>query len=112
VLADTELRAIWNACQNDDFGRILRLLILTACRREEIGGIQWSEIDFDRAMLNIPGARTKNRNPLNLPLSPMALTILEALRWTKGRGGNHAKRECRGLVSAAAPLAHDATPHR
>jgi hypothetical protein len=37
VLDDRELRAIWNACQDDDFGRIVRLLILTGCRREEVG---------------------------------------------------------------------------
>jgi hypothetical protein len=34
VLDDRELRAIWNACRDDDFGRIIKLLILTGCRRE------------------------------------------------------------------------------
>src|SRR5262249_32005447 len=53
-------RLIWSACQDDDFGRIIKLLMLTACRRDEIGGLFWSEIDFDRAMLNIPGTRSKN----------------------------------------------------
>jgi hypothetical protein len=33
------LRAIWRACADDDFGRIVRLLILTGCRREEIGAL-------------------------------------------------------------------------
>jgi integrase len=40
VLTDHELRAIWNGCQDDDFGRIVRLLMLTACRREEIGSLE------------------------------------------------------------------------
>jgi integrase len=78
VLTDAELRAIWTACEDDDFGCIVRLLMLTSCRRDEIGGLQWSEIDIDRAMLNIPGSRTKNHVALNLPLSPMAVEILEA----------------------------------
>jgi integrase len=78
VLTDAELRAIWTACQDEDFGRIVRLLMLTGCRRDEIGGLQWSEIDIGRAMLNIPGSRTKNHVALNLPLAPMAVAILEA----------------------------------
>jgi integrase len=82
VLTDAELRAIWTACQDDDFGRIVRLLMLSGCRRDEIGSLQWSEIDLDRAMLHIPGSRTKNHTPLNLPLVPMAVTILTAApRW-------------------------------
>jgi integrase len=76
VLDADELRVIWNACGDDDFGRIVKLLILTGCRRDEIGGLTWSEIDFDKAMLNIPGSRTKNKHPLNLPLSPAAIQIL------------------------------------
>jgi integrase len=77
VLTNAELRVIWNACQEDDFGRIVKLLILTTCRRDEIGGLRWDEVDADNAMLNIPGTRTKNHHPLNLPLSPMALAIIE-----------------------------------
>ena len=42
VLDDDEIRAVWRACQDDDFGRIIKLLLLTGCRRNEIGGLQWS----------------------------------------------------------------------
>src|SRR5262249_25056350 len=45
VLDDGELVAIWNACGEDDYGRIIRLLILIGCRRQEIGGMRWSEFD-------------------------------------------------------------------
>ena len=44
VLSDHELLMVWSACEDDDFGRIVRLLILTGCRREEIGRLQWSEL--------------------------------------------------------------------
>ena len=37
VLAPEELKAIWKQCRDDDFGRIVRMLLLTACRRDEIG---------------------------------------------------------------------------
>ena len=43
VLSDDELRVVWRACADDDFGRAVRLLILTGCRRDEIGGLRWDE---------------------------------------------------------------------
>jgi integrase len=36
VLTDDELRAIWNACGDDDYGAIVKLLMLTGQRRDEI----------------------------------------------------------------------------
>ena len=38
VLNDDELSKVWHACADDDFGRIIRLLVLTGQRREEVGG--------------------------------------------------------------------------
>jgi integrase len=85
VLDAGELRAVWNACLDDGFGKILKLLMLTGCRRNEIGGLRWSEVDLDRAMLNIPGTRTKNHHPLSLPLAPLALHILRSVPRREGR---------------------------
>src|SRR6516225_3719291 len=48
VLTDAELKAIWNALDDDRYGAIVKLLALTALRREEVGGLRWSEVDFDR----------------------------------------------------------------
>ena len=45
VLSVDELARVWRACKDDDFGRIVKLLILTGCRRAEIGGMCWSEFD-------------------------------------------------------------------
>ena len=44
VLSDAELAAIWKACGDDDHGRCIKLLILTGCRRQEIGGMCWPRI--------------------------------------------------------------------
>jgi integrase len=66
VLSDRELAAVWNACREDDFGRIIRLLILTGCRREEIGGLKWNEVDFNTGAITIPGERTKTIEHMRL----------------------------------------------
>ena len=85
VLTEAELRAIWLACDENDFGWIIRLLMLTAARRDEIGGLQWSELDLDRCLLNIPGSRTKNHHALNLTLPTPAVSILRAAPQREGR---------------------------
>ncbi len=85
VLTFEEIRVLWQACLDDDFGRIIRLLILTGTRREEIGGLYWSEIDFERGTLTIPGTRTKNHRALTLPLPGLALSILETAPRRAGR---------------------------
>jgi integrase len=54
VLSDEELKVIWQASPDSDFGCILRLLILTAQRREEIGGLRRSEIDTAKRVINLP----------------------------------------------------------
>jgi integrase len=76
VLEDQELRAVWNACLDDPFGRVIKLLTLTGCRRSEIGDLKWSEVDLDSGVMTIPGTRTKNRRTLTLTLAPMAIDIL------------------------------------
>ena len=79
VLDDAEIAAIWRACADDDYGRIVRLLLLTGCRREEIGGLMWGEIDLDKGVLALPKERCKNNRAHSLPLPPAALAIIEAI---------------------------------
>jgi len=76
VLGETELSAIWRACGDDDYGRIVRLLLLTAQRRDEVGSMRWVELDTNLGIWTLPGARTKNRREHLLPLVPAALTLL------------------------------------
>jgi integrase len=79
VLSDSELSRIWNTCGDDDYGRIIKLLILLGSRRSEIGGIAWSELDFDAGTWLLPAARSKNKHPLLVPLPPAALAIIKAV---------------------------------
>jgi integrase len=101
VLSDHELVAIWNACGDDDFGRIVRLLLLTGCRREEIGGLQWREIDFDTGVMTIPGERTKNHRALALTLPAVALDILRSAKRREDRDHVFGKRGSFGAWSYA-----------
>jgi integrase len=85
VLTDNELAAVWRASADDDFGRIVKLLILTGCRREEIGGLRWSEIDLDAGIMTIPGERTKNHKSHSLSLPTIAIGILRSAPQRAGR---------------------------
>ncbi len=85
VLDESEIRTIWNACQDDDFGRIVRLLFFTAARRDEIGGLRRNEMDLDRGVLSIPGERTKNKHALVLTLPALAIELLQSTPQREGR---------------------------
>jgi integrase len=62
VLSDDELRAVWTATEGAGlFNVIVRMLILTGQRREEVGGMRHDELSPDLAAWTIPAARTKNR---------------------------------------------------
>jgi integrase len=74
VLAPAELRAIWGALGEDDFGAIIKLLALSGQRAGEIAGLCWSEIADDTIVL--PGERTKNHRPHVVPLSAPAAAII------------------------------------
>ena len=39
-----EIAAIWNAAGDGEFGRIVKLLFLTGCRRNEIAKLEWDEV--------------------------------------------------------------------
>jgi integrase len=85
VLTDEELLAVWNACEADDHGTIVKLLILTGQRRSEIGDLRWTEIDLAKRQFELPGHRTKNGRPHLVPLSDAACAILESLPRRDGR---------------------------
>ena len=52
VLNNAELKAIWGATDDDgDYSRIVRLCLLTGCRREEIGSLRWDEIQADKIVI-------------------------------------------------------------
>nr|HPR07744.1 site-specific integrase [Denitromonas sp.] len=82
TLTMPELVAVWNATYRDRgidihiHGDIVRILMLTGQRRNEVAGMQWSEIDFDRRTWELSRDRTKNKQPHIVPLSSAVLSIL------------------------------------
>jgi integrase len=79
VLDADEIKAIWGACDDGDFGTIVKLLLLTGQRRNEIADLRWSsEIDFNAGLIKLPAARTKNAHPHNIPMSGAVIGILAA----------------------------------
>jgi integrase len=85
VLTDDEIRNIWRGCLEDDFGKIVRLLLLTACRRDEIGGLRWAEIDLAAGKLLLPKERTKSKRPHELTLPATAVAIIGSVRRRNSR---------------------------
>jgi integrase len=76
VLSDAELVVIWNACGDDDYGRILRLLILLGARRSEVGGMRSGELDLDAGTWTLPKERSKNHRAHTFTLPTAALAII------------------------------------
>lgn len=78
VLTEPELVEVWKACLDDDYGRIVRLLMLNGQRRAEMGDLARSEADKEKRQIELPEHRTKNGRPHIIPLSDPAMDILEA----------------------------------
>jgi integrase len=75
VLTPSELRLIWNALGDDQYGAIVKLLMLTGQREREIGDLSRTEIN--EALIILPPERTKNGRPHVVPLASAALALIE-----------------------------------
>ena len=76
VLDDSELVSIWNALGDDQYSRIVRLLLLTGQRRQEVAAVTWHELDLENGIWRLPSNRTKNGVEHEVPLSLQALDCL------------------------------------
>ena len=79
VLTDDELVAVWNGAEQmgTPSGRAAQLLALTGARREEVSALRWVEIEGNTITLS--GARTKNGEPHDIPLSSAAMKLIKRL---------------------------------
>jgi integrase len=98
TLDDNELAMVWRACGNDDLGRITKLLILSGCRANEIGGLKWSEIDLERGVIAIPAARIKNNRELKLPITDMMREVIAQVLQRVGRDHLFGERSDSGFA--------------
>ena len=85
VLTGTELGLVWRSLGAGDYGTIVKLLLLTGQRMNEIAALRWSEIDFDRGVISLPSERTKNHRPHEIPMAKTARSLLAARSKSNGR---------------------------
>ena len=81
VLADWELQLVFEAAGKlgKPFGPLIRLLILTGQRMQELAGASWSEFDRAEAVLRIPAVRAKNGKATEVPLATAAIAEIDGI---------------------------------
>jgi integrase len=81
ALSDPEIRLFWAGCDKLGwpFGPMFKLLLLTAQRRDEVGGMEWSEIVFDSCLWTVPREKAKNDRTHEVHLSQPAVEIIDEL---------------------------------
>ena len=78
LLSDEEVRIIWPVLDEaGTFGALVKALMLTAQRRDEIAQMSRKEIGED-AIWEIPAERYKTKRPNFIPLSKAALAVIDA----------------------------------
>jgi integrase len=85
VLTDRELRSVWRATSGGGaFNAIVRALILTGQRREEVAGMTWAELDDDLSSWTIPASRAKNGVAHVVPLSVPVQALMRGVARQEG----------------------------
>jgi integrase len=94
-LSDVEAARVWLAAPDKDYGRLIKLILLTGCRRSELGRLKWSEVDLEAHTITLPRGRTKNGQEHVVPLSGPAMEILAGIAHRRERehvfGRSHGK---------------------
>ncbi len=95
VLTTDELHAIWHACPDDDFGRIVRILMLTGARRGEV-----EHMTLDGDVVTIAAEHTKNGRTHSFPVPGLAQNQLKSARKWVGWGKSKARLDVASKVPA------------
>ncbi|MGO7026846.1 tyrosine-type recombinase/integrase [Rhizobium johnstonii] len=88
TLSRDEIRLVWLASEKIGwpFGPMVKLLLLTGQRRDEVASAKWSEFDLSAEVptWTIPKERAKNGKAHVVSLSPAVVQILESLPRVNG----------------------------
>lgn len=94
VLTPDELKAIWHACPDDDFGKIVKVLILTGQRRGEVEHMVLAD-----DLVTIAAEHTKNKRTHTFPVPGLAVNLLATpLKWV-GWGKSKARLDIASKVA-------------
>jgi integrase len=82
VLDDNELKRTWEAADvaGGPAGALVKLLILSGARRNEVTELARDEIKAEA--IELPGERTKNGVPHTIPITPMIQRVIKSLPTT------------------------------
>ncbi len=82
VLTTDEIRALWHGLEGAKIAEgiklALRLQLVTGQRKGEIISAAWEEIDLADKWWTIPPEKAKNKMAHRVPLSPLAMELLQA----------------------------------
>ncbi|WP_424360983.1 tyrosine-type recombinase/integrase [Methylocystis parvus] len=79
ALSDGELASVWKAADPaTTFGRLIRFLILTGCRRGEAAGLTWAMVDREARVIRLPAAFVKQGRGHLVPIAPALTAVFEA----------------------------------
>ncbi len=83
-----EIKTVWLKLDDTPMHRainlVVKLLLVTGQRRGEVCHAEWSDIDLREKLWRQPGHKTKNGCANDVPLSGLALTLLDELKYLAG----------------------------
>lgn len=82
-----DIRKMWKAfeCQREPTQCLLKVLLITGQRLGETSRMKWTDIDTENALWVIPKAETKGDRTHVVPLSKMAVEVLEGVHPITGK---------------------------
>lgn len=77
ILDDSEIALVWRKATevNGRLGAMVKLLLLTGGRRDEIAALRWSEVKND--VISLSGKRTKTGVPYEIAITPAMRAVIE-----------------------------------
>lgn len=88
VLDETEIKTFWNkldtAKMEKSTALALKIQLITAQRKGEVAGAEWVDFDLNNGWWKIPAEKVKNGFPHRIPLSHLAMKLLNELKEITG----------------------------
>jgi integrase len=81
VLNEEEITSLWKKWEGGFPGEVLRLILASGGQRvEEVLRAEWTEFDFQKNLWEIPASRTKSGRWHVVPMTPLMIDELEAIK--------------------------------
>jgi integrase len=88
VLDEKEIKTFWFGLEQASMSKgiqlALKLQLVTAQRKGEVAGAEWKDFDLEKGWWTIPGEKAKNGVSHRIPLTSLALNIIEEIKKLAG----------------------------